>query len=397
MAYGRDIDGARLALAAAAYPAKMCKYLAGAFDEGVADTSPAQGHRYESPTTGEGKEVKGVRIEGGRISHGPQLATSLRAEVNRCRKAAPAFASVRNRVDTTADERMAEALPHGFLIPAQRTNPRTKRGRPRASLRRVMGARERLLTPSEHTPIQPGTEAEGRPTAARELTAATAAKPEGDIRIEQLYLEGVYQQVREWLARADAAAAAIAQRRKGVHVAIPRVPTVVIEQHQMPSWAQGKVWDCTDRNRCVPVTRSTRHTVFPSRPDGQPARQIDRAALRAAAAELDWHDTDIIDQAGEGGMEPRSACDLITVLAFHHPGLLEEVAAAEQIVQKHTAEGWVSPGTRDLPYVPCRLQPRDVVMQERARAVKRAAPRDAAAEGGPGGSQSSAIEIEHYT
>ena len=96
--------------------------------------APESRHPPDTPAADEGKVVKGVRIEGGRIKHGPHLAQSLRAEVNRCRKAAPGFASVRNRVDTAEDERRLEALPHGFMIPAQRTNPRTKRGRGMRSL-----------------------------------------------------------------------------------------------------------------------------------------------------------------------------------------------------------------------------------------------------------------------
>ena len=48
---------------------------------------------------------------------------------------------------------------------------------------------------------------------------------------------------------------------------------------------------------------------------------MDRAAVREAACELDWHDEDIVSQIGEGGVEARSGCELTTVLAFHHQGL----------------------------------------------------------------------------
>eukprot|EP00966_Prymnesium_polylepis_P063627 1475750-Prymnesium_polylepis.1 len=62
----------------------------------------------------------------------------------------------------------------------------------------------------------------------------------------------------------------------------------------MAPFARGLVWDCPDPSDCRPVRRSTRDTAFPG------ARQLDRAAARRAAAELDWVDTDIIDQIGEG-------------------------------------------------------------------------------------------------
>eukprot|EP00965_Chrysotila_dentata_P008592 279714-Pleurochrysis_carterae.AAC.1 len=82
--------------------------------------------------------------------------------------------------------------------------------------------------------------------------------------------------------RSGAAAA-----RGGEDVDVPPVPTVVIEQSKMAPWARGAVWDCADPARCVPVKRSTRHTRF------EGARQIDRAALRAAASALQWADTGI--------------------------------------------------------------------------------------------------------
>ena len=66
-----------------------------------------------------------------------------------------------------------------------------------------------------------------------------------------------------------------------------------------------------------------------------------------------------------GGIEVRSACSRDTVLAFHHPSLFDELPAASGVVEAHQREEWVSPVTGHLPYVPCRLQPRGVIMQSR--------------------------------
>eukprot|EP00965_Chrysotila_dentata_P179275 5919839-Pleurochrysis_carterae.AAC.1 len=74
----------------------------------------------------------------------------------------------------------------------------------------------------------------------------------------------------------------------------------------MAPWARGQVWDCADPARCVPVARSTKNTEFPGR------RQINREALRAAAAAMQWADPDIVRQVGEGGVEVRSGCELLT-------------------------------------------------------------------------------------
>jgi hypothetical protein len=183
------------------------------------------------------------------------------------------------------------------------------------------------------------------------------------IAIADLFLPGVYaSQVLEWFALADLAAIAI---RKGRHP--PSVPTRVIGQHQLQPWARGIIWDCRDPTQCHPVQRSTRHTSFPPKPGGEPSRQIHREAIRRIAAILKWHDLDIVDQIGEGGVEVRSDCSLDIVLVFHHQSLLQEMAMAEKSVQAHVEEGWVAPPVRHLPFVPCRLQPRGVVKQQRTR------------------------------
>ena len=87
------------------------------------------------------------------------------------------------------------------------------------------------------------------------------------------------------------------------------------------------------------------------------------------AAELDWDsiDPDLINQIGEGGIETRSECELITVLTFHHDSLIRELEGASRDVQTGMAEGWVAAPVPDLPFVPCRMQPRGVVMQARSR------------------------------
>ena len=66
-------------------------------------------------------------------------------------------------------------------------------------------------------------------------------------------------------------------------------------------------------------------------------------------------------------MEVRSDCSLDIVLAFHHPSLIEEVGLASRTVADHVRDEWVAPPVRDLPFVPCRLAPRGVIMQPRSR------------------------------
>eukprot|EP00965_Chrysotila_dentata_P134388 4443946-Pleurochrysis_carterae.AAC.1 len=70
------------------------------------------------------------------------------------------------------------------------------------------------------------------------------------------------------------------------------------------------------------------------------------------------------------------------VLAFHHPGLVAQAAAATAAVEADMREEWTTQPTPHLPFVPCRLQPRDVILQARQRVV----------DDGAGGSR-----LEHYS
>eukprot|EP00965_Chrysotila_dentata_P048413 1606098-Pleurochrysis_carterae.AAC.1 len=57
-------------------------------------------------------------------------------------------------------------------------------------------------------------------------------------------------------------------------------------------------------------------------------------------------------------------CDPTTVLAFHHPGLVAQAAAAAKAVEADAEEGeWVSRPMPHLLFVPWCLRPRDVIMQ----------------------------------
>ena len=177
--------------------------------------------------------------------------------------------------------------------------------------------------------------------------------------IQSLFLDGVYlSQVSSWLALADKAAEAI---RAGTQP--PPVPTRVIGQDQLQPWARGVVWDCITHGHldCRPVERSTRHSSFPGE------RQVNRPAVRRVAELLGWHDQDIVDQIGEGGVEVRSDRTMDIVLTFHHSSLLRDIELAEHSVADHIQQEWAAPPTRHLPFVPCRLQPRGVIMQPRSR------------------------------
>ena len=318
-AFGYDADGASRSAASAAYPARMNELLANAF----VDAYAARARTTRRDGGG-----------GGRVTDGARLCEPVRAACEAARREPAAFASLRTAARPSAAEVAAMAMPPGPQLPMRTRAPRSRKQRGRPLPTSACGKRP-----------------------ASVLGAVAAARPVGDIDIAQLFLGDVYERrIAPWLALAAAAMAAIRAGRRP-----PDVPTVVVDQSEMQPWARGIVWDTRDPARCVPVRRSTRDTLHPGR------RQADRAAVRAAARELDWHDDDIVAQAGEGGVEARSGCELTTVLAFHHQGAHEHASKVDAIVQAELGEGWLDAPRVVLPFVPSRVLPRNVIMQERVR------------------------------
>ena len=328
-AHGRDASGASLATAAAAYPLELSEALASLLLAGA--TALAAAARLERAMLAEAATLEG---EGGGVTCGACLEQEVAARCEAARRAPPRFASLRNLAPASHAELLLTEMPGDCTAPMVPSKP------PQA--RRPKG---RALPPAS--------------SGGEAACEAAVSRPLGPIHVSQLYGEGVYAgEIQPWLQLAAAAAAAIERGESP-----PKVPTLRIPQSRMPAWARGVVWDCRDPADCVPVQPSTRDTVFPGK------RQLDRAVLRRAAAELQWHDRDIVGQAGEGGVEPRSSVALETVLAFHHTGLAANLAAVRAVVDAHQTEGWVTGLHAHLPMVPCQLTPRNVVMQDRTRVV----------------------------
>ena len=194
-------------------------------------------------------------------------------------------------------------------------------------------------------------------SAAPPLADSTGSpRPHGPITIGMLFMPGVYERVNDWLERAGRA---MVQLRSGARPDNPG--TVIVQQHEMQLWARGIIWDTRDPQNCVPVERSDRSTIFPGK------KQLDRTALRVVAQQLGWADRDLLVQLGEGGIETRSQCGLDTVLSWHHAGLVEHFEAAAKVIDAEIAADWVTTPTAHLPFVPCRVIPRNVVLQERQR------------------------------
>ena len=234
-------------------------------------------------------------------------------------------------------------------------------------LRKALTKSELLVAPFKHPP---GPEVMG---PASEVNAPAVSMPvgapEGPIRIQQLYEDGLYDGIIvPWLARASAAMKDLAEGR------VPaRLESITITQDRMPEWARGIVWDTVDPRDCRPVQRSTERTL------GQdfPGDRLNARAIRREAKRLGWPDEDIVDQIAGGGFEGRFDCPLDTVLAFHHQGVVKPPKGMEHcearsagagfkqvddVVRQDVEREWTAPAVQGLAYVPSRVVPRNVVM-----------------------------------
>lgn len=316
-AHGLRPDGSSRSADSASYPPELNEFLA----EALARWARSSAHTCSpcEPSAG-----------GGLVADGPQLGESVREACDSARLAPARFASRRNLRPSPASQLRREAYPGDLHLPPSSSKP-----------------------PSARRPPPP------RPPP--DIDAARRRIDAGPIPISELFLDSVYEtEVLTWLALADEAALEIVAGRT------PKaVPSRIISQSQLQPWARGIVWDCQDPFNCVPVVASTRYSIFRGK------RQLDRAAIRRVAAALAWHDQDIVGQAGEGGIEVRSQCSLDIVLAFHHLGLRDPAnyAHAAKVVEADWSEEWADRPVRHLPFVPCRVLPRNVVFQERSRLV----------------------------
>ena len=339
VAFGRDREGRSRAARAAAYPRAMNISIARVIESGLSAEHKAEaGSSRTTPTTA----TDPAHI-GGRVAEGAELSPVARAAIEATRLQPPRFASHRWSQAASSQELLAAPFPGDLYRPVIPTKPK-----------KVRRSRGPELPPAMPTP-----------TGNKAHTARYAERPEGPISIDMLYLPGIYDEIGEWLERCQQAAKIVLRRMAGEDVMVPHVETRVYTQEHQPLWACARVWDCSNPTDCQPVQRSTRHTVFPG------AKQLHREAVREVAELLDWHDLDLIRQIGEGGIETRSECERITVLAFHHAGLFDNVSKAQEVIDTHLENEWASVGTTDLPFVPCRVLPRNVVLQPRIRVVPR--------------------------
>ena len=320
-ATGLDENNRSLAELAAEYPQQMDVALAEAMDA-CCEARLRRQQGDERPTA--------AHASGGRIAEGPALHPQIAQACQQASLNAPRFASTRNLQPAAASELLTTPFPwtlHANVAEGSAGKKKKQKGRP--------------LPPPAHSMSG----------------SANDTRPSGKVSIEQLYYADVYEStIVPWLRLAAQAMTDVAAGR-----APPTVKTLVVPQTLQPLWARGVVYDCSDPNDCVPVKRSAADTAHAG------AKQIDKAAFRAMADAIGSTDSDIVDQVCGGGLEPRSEVSMDTVLSFHHKGVAKHFTAVNKIYKEELDNEWVTAPVAHLPYVPIKVIPKNVVMQERPK------------------------------
>ena len=138
----------------------------------------------------------------------------------------------------------------------------------------------------------------------------------------------------------------------------PRPPERVIEvgQDRLARWARGRIWKVDEQGRCT--------LEQPSTPDDPPPCEVKRSFFSEWAAKLGWTDREMLYGVA-AGVDSHAACELTTVLRFHHKGLQRNFGPARDSIEDDSRPDrqWITRGTVGLPYVPMRLVARNVAEQ----------------------------------
>lgn len=265
----------------------------------------------------------------GAVRHGRELSPELNAAVQAASCQPSGFASIRNLDHASEAQLWRTPLPDVRSMAAALAPP------PFQARRLVWDGRE-------------------------DWRALVPLAPHGPISLEQLVGSTNLQRWEAYLAATQQAFDAL---RAGKPFRVPG--EFVLREEELPSWAQGVVWDCEEPSNCRPVQLSTAETPVAGR------RQVNRARIREVAAALAWDavDPDIVQQLGHGGAELRSAAPLHTTAKWHHSGVAQHFSTADEVVREERAEQWTRVSRSCLPFVPSVFSPRDVIFQERGKLV----------------------------
>ena len=160
--------------------------------------------------------------------------------------------------------------------------------------------------------------------------------PPRPVKAEQVWLDGVYDDMLEAIAAAQAlckegAAGKVMDKFE------PRVyPTSL-----MVSWARSHV------EAGGAIDNENPNDIRPLQPysEADPVPQTVNAAFFTRwAAQLGWTDHEMIRQVTVSGVEAQSACTKSCIIMGHHGGLRRHYAEADKLIAEDTVRGFTRPG-----------------------------------------------------
>ena len=157
-----------------------------------------------------------------------------------------------------------------------------------------------------------------------------ASAPPRPVRADQLWLEGVYDEILEAI---DAGAAACRQGQAGS--TMPKVQPRVFGTHLMQPWAREVVEDGGNFDLDDPDDVCILLPYSADDPAPRTENAVNPAFFTKWAAALDWKDEDMVAQVTTTAIESRSACTRATIIHGHHRGLRENFAQAEAAISEH--------------------------------------------------------------
>ena len=258
-------------------------------------------------------------------SHWPERAAATGPALNAEREAELPFISARRAEPASVDDLLRRPMP--------KVNP------PFSSVRRQPLPEINWRAAGRIAQIQGAREASRRGTP---------------IDIGELFRPGVYPEIKRVL---------------GEHIAYEQL---ILAGESQASPPQNRVWgeDSFSElgNACDWDTRSPRDCkpLQPSSAERPIAPRAQAEFFRREGERLAWPDEEMLRQmTGRGGIESRSRCERVVSIQRHHGGLRKRPEAAIASIDADVAKGRMTEGFAELPFVPCRLVPKNVIMQQK--------------------------------
>ena len=220
---------------------------------------------------------------------------------------------------------------------------------PYLSRRRAVPEDERALAvtpwPSPHPPVT------SSPTVRSRQEFPDGAPAEvrvwEGVALEDLWIPEALVRVRDWLRQAQSA---LQSKGRG-----PESLVIPMAEAVRP-WAASHFWDCRDPKNCKLLQPSSR--------EDPPEGSLNPIFIREAAKYINWPDDELIHMV-ESGVDDHARVEHSIVLNFHHRGLRQHFDAASEAIEADITAGFIEPKFEDLPFLPCRVIPRNIALQRK--------------------------------